>query len=108
MLPETGAEGALDRSARVAALVGDAANCVFLFERESTGQRSEPVAGSGEGGPSRRCVVLRGRAVGEFECAPADGAVGLVDEGAELLDPVLANERVRVLGIAEQRGLEHA
>jgi hypothetical protein len=78
-----------------------------LFERESRRQGSEPVAGSGEGGPPQRCVILWSHATGEFERAPADGAVGLLDEVAELLGPVFSYERVGVLGISQLLGLEH-
>jgi hypothetical protein len=107
LVPESRSERSLDRGLRVAALVGDTADCVFLFERESGRQGSEPGTGSGERGPARRRVVLWSDTAGEFECVPADGAVCPVDEGAELLDPVFSNERVRVLGIAQLLGLEH-
>ena len=82
--------------------------CVFLLEREPGRQRSEPLADSGEGGAARWCVVLWRHAADEFERAPADGAVGLVDEAAELLYAVLSDERIRVLRSGEQAGLEHA
>lgn len=107
-MPEPGVERTLDRSSGVSALVGDAADCVFLLERESSGQRSEPGADSGEGGAARWCVVLWRRTRNELERAPADGAVRLVDEPAELLYAVLSNKCIRVLRAGEQLGLEHA
>jgi len=108
LAPEARAERAFDPGPRVTASVGEAADRVFLLERESGGQGSEPAAGPREGGPAGVRVVPWSDAAGELECAPADGAVRLLDEVAELLDPVLANEPVGVLGVTEQRGLEHA
>lgn len=67
---------------------------VFLFEREAGRQRPEPPPSSGEGGPAGPAVVCLRDAVGELEGAPADGAVRVVDEVLEFLDPVLSDVRV--------------
>ncbi len=106
-MPEPGVESALDGNSRVAATFGDETDGVFLFERESSGQRSEPGACSGEGGAARRCIVLWCHTVREFERAPADGAARLLDKTAEPLDAVLADKRIGILGACEQLGLEH-
>lgn len=107
-MPESGAERTLDRSSRVSALVGDAANCVFLLESESGRKRSEPVADSGEGGAARQCVVFWSHAMNEFESAPGNGAVRLLDEGSEPLYAMLSNKRVRSFTLTEQPWLEHS
>ena len=92
LVPEPRLERSLDRGLRVAALVGDAADCVLLLEREAGRQRTEPSSGPREGGPEGGCVVVCGDVACEFEGVPTDGAVCGVDQVVELLDPVFSNE----------------
>jgi hypothetical protein len=106
--PETCAEGALNRFSRVAALVGNVTNGVFLLQGVPSRQSSKPFAGTGECGPTISCVVVWGYASDQFTSTPADGALRFVDERTKSRYPVRLDERVWILCVGEEFGRDYA
>jgi hypothetical protein len=96
-VPEPSPESTLDRSFRVAALVGDVANGILLFQGVSSRQRAKPVPGARERGTTLPRIVLWRYASEQLARTPADGALGFVDERAKHRYPLGLNERIRVL-----------
>ena len=105
-MPEPGTKGTFDGSPRVAALIGDVANGVFLFQRVSSRQCPEPLAGARECRTPLSCVVVWSYASDQLASTPTHGAVRFAHEGAKSRYPMQLDECVGVLRVGEEFGFE--
>ena len=91
--PKPRPEGAFDGGARVAAVLGDAANRVLLFERKSSRKRSEPASGARESRASGRYGFARRHASMSSRARQVMPQLGPFDKAAKRSNPVRARMR---------------
>ena len=101
-VPEACTEGAFDRGSRVAALVGDVTNGVFLLQGVPSRQRSKPLAGARECGTTR--LVRRRLGLSPLISSRARQPMAHSASSTSArnrVDPVRLDERVGILRVGE-------
>src|ERR1051326_7816047 len=97
MAPEAHAKRTGDSFRRISALLRARPAAILLFERQTRGERAQPVAGGGQRSPTVGDRGAESHARCELERAPSHGALASPDGPAESLCSTLARELIRVL-----------
>ena len=106
-IPIASPECAFHCSSRVAALVGNGANGVFLFERVARRKRPEPPARARQGRTPLAYVVTRRYVSEKLAGAPADRAICLIEQGKERSDAMFADKGIGILRFTKKARLEN-
>jgi hypothetical protein len=101
-VPEPSTKRSLDSISRVSAAIRDLTNCILLLERKPRRQRPKPATGTSERRTTSCGWIVGCDVADQLQRAPGDGAGSSVDELAESRDPVVTDEAIWILSVAEQ------
>src|SRR6266498_4126314 len=105
--PELGVEGSLDGLRVVAGALRSGPDRVFHLECESRRERAKPPANVRERSSPFALRTVRLEVAHAIERAPGNPTLGITNEVTETIDAVHTEVLVRVLRVAELRGVDH-